>query len=239
MTASDFEVRENGTVRPIELLPTTEPLRVALIVSQIGRNHRLIPAARAFCESFDGNGEVSVTAVMDEAEVLSGFSDRVGDCLAGLNRLEIKEILSSRTSPDLIDTILHASGTISREGWRSAIVVLRAGSERSTPLYGERLRDPIRASGAVLYVASTPEAEKQLTASRGLAMSTIVDSAIDSGGRHVLLGADATVMRPVAWELAARYRIRYTVPTGMRSGSKLSVTSSRLGVTVLAPRITR
>jgi hypothetical protein len=66
-------------------------------------------------------------------------------------------------------------------------------------------------------------------------MSTIIDSAIESGGRHVLLGFEASVMQQLASEIATQYRIRYTVPARSSEGAKISVTAVRPGVRVLAP----
>ena len=80
MDAADFEVRETGDLRPVELLPVNEPLRVALIVSRSAPNVRLLPAAKALCEQLEGNGDVSVISVHgDKVETVSDFSDRVGD----------------------------------------------------------------------------------------------------------------------------------------------------------------
>jgi hypothetical protein len=97
------------------------------------------------------------------------------------------------------------------------------------------LRQPIRASGALLYVASTRGAAEQLKQPFGLAMSTIIDSAIESGGRHVMLGFEASMMQQLASEIATQYRIRYTAPERWRESVTLSVTSRRPGVTVRAP----
>jgi hypothetical protein len=138
-------------------------------------------------------------------------------------------------NPALVESILKTSSTVPREGWRSVIVVLRAGSERPTPLYGDRLRDPIRASGALLYIASTRWAAEQLRQPVGLAMSTIIDSAIESGGRHVLLGFEASVMQQLASEITTQYRIRYSAPAHSNGDAKISVSSLRPGVRILSP----
>jgi hypothetical protein len=233
--AADVQVRENGVLRPVEIEPATEPLRVALIVSQIARHDRLLESARALCNALDGSAEISVISVIGDAEVLSGFSSRSADCLAALNRVEQKQGFGSHMDPALVEGILKTSSTISREGWRSAIVVLREGAERPTPLYGDRLREPIRASGAVLYVASTRGAADQLTQPLGLAMSTIVDGAIESGGRHVMLGFEASVMQQLASEIATRYRIRYLAAAHPSEDARISVSTLRPGARILAP----
>ena len=233
--AEDIQVKADGVLRPFEIERATEPLRVALMVSQNNRHDRLLESARALCSALDGAGQTSVISVIGDAETLSGFSDRSGDCLAALNRIELKQDFGSHMNPALVEGILKTSSTIPREGWRSAIVVLRTGAERPTPLYGDRLREPIRASGAILYVASTREAADQLTQPMGLAMSTIIDSAIESGGRHVLLGFESSVMQQLASEIATRYRIRYSAPADLRKDAKILVTSLRPGVTVVAP----
>ena len=214
--AEDIQVKADGVLRRFEIERATEPLRVALMVSQNNRHDRLLESARALCSALDGSGQISVISVIGDAETLSGFSIVQADCLAALNRIELKQDFGSHMNPALVEGILKTSSTIPREGWRSAIVVLRTGAERPTPLYGDRLREPIRASGALLYVASTRGAADQLTQPMGLAMSTIIDSAIESGGRHVLLGFESSVMQQLASEIATRYRIRYSAPADLR-----------------------
>ncbi len=176
VSAADIQIKADGVLRPFEIERATEPLRVALLVSQNNRHDRLLESARALCSALDGSGQISVISVIGDAETLSGFSDRPADCLAALNRIELKQDFGSHMNPALVEGILKTSSTVPREGWRSAIIVLRAGAERPTPLYGDRLREPIRASGALLYVASTRGAADQLTQPLGLAMSTIIDT---------------------------------------------------------------
>jgi hypothetical protein len=235
VSAADIQIKADGVLRPFEIERATEPLRVALLVSQNNRHDRLLESARALCNALDGAGQISVISVIGDAETLSGFSDRSADCLAALNRIELKQDFGSHMNPALIEGILKTSSTVPREGWRSAIIVLRAGAERPTPLYGDRLREPIRASGALLYVASTRGAADQLTQPLGLAMSTIIDSAIESGGRHVMLGFETSVMQQLASEVATRYRIRYSAPADLGEDAKVSVIPLRQGVRVLAP----
>ena len=233
--AADIQVKANGVLRPFEIERASEPLRVALLVSQNHRHDRLLESARALCSALDGSGQIAVISVIGDAETLSGFSDRSGDCLAALNRIELKQDFGSHMNPALVEGILKTSSTIPREGWRSAIIVLRTGAERPTPLYGDRLREPIRASGALLYVASTRGAADQLTQPLGLAMSTIIDTAIESGGRHVMLGFETSVMQQLASEVATRYRIRYSAPADLGEDANVSVIPLRQGMRVLAP----
>ncbi len=211
---------------------------MALIVShQQSLTGRLLPGARAFCEALDGRAEISVIAVMGDGETLSDFSDRVEDCRDALDRLAAQQRLGSHSNPELVEAILKASSTIRREGRRPAIVVLRGGSERPTPLYGERVRNALRESGAVIYVASTPRAARQVTSPLGLAMSQIIDGANESGGRHLLMstGNPAAATRQIASELTNSYEIRYAASADVRPGAKISVSSNRSGVTIRAP----
>ncbi len=243
MSAADFIVRENGSIRSIEVQPATEPLRVALIVShQQSLTGRLLPGARALCEALNGRAEISVIAVMGNGETFSDFSDHVEDCRAALDRLADQQRLGSHGNPELVEAVLKASSTIRREGRRPAIVVLRGGAERPTPLYGERVQNALRESGAVIYVASTPRAARQVTSPLGLAMSQIIDGAHESGGRHLRMstGDPAAATRQIASELTNSYEIRYAAAADVRTGAKISVSSNRSGVRILAPtRIAR
>ena len=238
MVTADFVVRENGSIRSIEVQPAAQPLRVALIVShQQSLTGRLLPGARALCEALDGRAEISVIAVMGTGETLSDFSDHVEDCRDALDRLADQQRMGSHSNPELVEAILKASSTIRREGRRPAIVVLRGGDERPTPLYGERVRNALRESGAVIYVASTPRATRQVTSPLGLAMSQIIDGAPESGGRHVLMstGNPAAATRQIASELTNSYEIRYAAASDVQPGASLSVSSNRSGLTIRAP----
>ena len=238
MGATDFVVMENGSIRSIEVQPAALPLRVALIVShQQSLTGRLLPGARALCEALDGRAEISVIAVMGNGETLSDFSDRVQDCRDALDRLAAQQRLGSHSNPELVEAVLQASSTIRREGRRPAIVVLRGGAERPTPLSGERVRNALRESGAVIYVASTPRAARQVTSPLGLAMSQIIDGAHESGGRHVLMstGNPAAATRQIASELTNSYEIRYAASVDAKPNARISVSSNRSGLTIRAP----
>ena len=87
------------------------------------------------------------------------------------------------------------------------------------------------------YSASQANAASD-AAEGAMTLATIIgDGAKDSGGRHEQSIATTLVptMQQIAAELVNQYEITYALPAGAKPSDRLSVTSKRKGLTVLAP----
>jgi hypothetical protein len=228
MQATDFEVREGGRVQEISARPATNPLRVALIVSD-GGGGQFQQGVLTFCEAVLGNGDVAITGVVVQPERLTDFTSNPVAIRAAILRLG-RRSATTNAGTQLIEAIHDSAKVVRRDGFRPAIVVMR-------------IINAIRASRATMYVISPAGVDRTLLgASRSGESVTVVPAVLgagvgDSGGRQIDVAGNTMrpVMQQVALELLNQYEITYTLPVGARPNERVSVTSKRKGVTVRAP----
>ena len=227
MTASDFGLSDGGR-RQITVKPATTPLRVALIVSDAGRGWFQIDAIR-LCEALVEHGEISITALVQDFETLTDYTQDVDLIRDGLARLG-KSVVNFGPAPvRLIETIVRVARGIRRDGYRTAIVVMRGSSEARPAFGAEEALDAIRQSGAALYVVGPVFAGALETLPAAMVLET---GSRESGGRQIRTAAEVP---GIATELINQYEITYTLPSGMTPSDRVSVTSIRTGVAVQAP----
>jgi hypothetical protein len=241
MRSDEFDVREGGRVQDATVRPATNPIRVALIVSDRGGGQFQVGALR-FCEAILGSGEISITGIVIQPERLTDFTSSPDALRAGLLRLGRRS-----TPPDagaqLIEAILDSAKAVRREGSRSAIVIMRAGGEESTPIAADTVLTAIRRSGATMYVISPSNVDRNAARSTRSGESvTIVPTVLgvgvgDRGGRQIDVAVNTMqpVMKQVASDLLNQYEITYTLRDGTKPSDRVSVSSKRKGVTVRAP----
>jgi VWFA-related protein len=241
MRTDEFEVREGGRVQTIASAPATNPLRVALIVSDRGGG-QFQQGALTFCEAVLGSGEVSIRAVVIQPERLTDFTNNPDALRTALLRLG-RRSAATDAGAQLIEAIHEAAKDVRREGSRSALVIMRAGGEDTTPVAARTVLTAIRASGAVMYVVSPAGADRALGRAGAYGESvTVVPTVLgvgpgESGGRQidVPINTMRPAMQQVASELLNQYEIAYTLPPGTQPSDRVSVTAKRKGVTVRAP----
>jgi len=241
MGAREFELREGGRVQEITVRPATAPLRVALIVSDRGVGH-FQQGALTFCEAVLGSGTIAVTGIVVQPERLSDFTNNPDTLRTAILRL------GRRSAPpgagtQLIEAIVDAAKVVRRDGSRAAIVVMRAGGEEAPPMAASTVLTAIRTSGATMYVVSPAAADRNLPRAGSSADSvTLVPTVLgggvgESGGRQIDVAVNTMrpAMQQVALELLNQYEITYALPAGTKPSDRVSVTTTRKGVTIRAP----
>jgi VWFA-related protein len=241
MRRDDFEVREGGRVQEISSAPATNPLRVALIVSDRGGG-QFQQGAVTLCEAVLGSGEIAITGIVVQPERLTDFTNSPLVLRTALLRLGRRSAVTD-AGAQLIEAILDATKTIRRDGSRSAIVIMRAGGEDTTPIAARTVLRAIGASRATMYVVSPAGVDRVLPRSgRSGESVTVVPTVLgvgpgESGGRQidVAINTMRPAMRQVASELLNQYEITYTLPQGVKPDERVSVATKRKGVTVRGP----
>jgi len=231
LTSTDFEVKDGGKTQNITVRLATTPLRVALLVSDLGSGI-FQGAALRFCEALLGHGAIAITGITVQAQKVTDYSTSPDDLSQGLSQLG-RRSASTQLGAQVVETIYEVAREIRREGTRAAIVVLRAGSEQTGSLRIDVVQNAIRRSGATLYVVSAIRDTAQV-----VDVDTILnDSARESGGRRLdAIGTTVVpAMEQVAAELINQYEITYTLPEGTRPSDRVSVSTKRKGVTLNAP----
>jgi hypothetical protein len=241
MQTAEFDVREGGRVQEITARPATNPLRVALIVSD-GGGGQFQQGALTFCEALLGNGEVAITGIVVQPERLTDFTNNPAALRTAILRLGRRSAVTN-AGTQLIEAIHESAKVVRRGGFRSAIVVMRMGGEDTTPTAASTILNAIRASRATMYVISPAGVDRALPRASAYGESvTVVPTVLgtgvgDSGGRQIDVAGNTMrpTMQQVAQELLNQYEITYALPAGTTPNDRVSVTSKRKGVTIRAP----
>jgi hypothetical protein len=240
MSADEFELREGGRLQEITVRPATNPLRVALIVSDRGGG-QFQQGALTFCEAVLGSGTIAITGIVVQPERLSDFTNNPDALRSAILRLG-RRSTTTNAGTQLIEAVLDAAKVVRREGSRSAIVVMRMGGEDTTPIAASTVLNAIRASGAAMYVISPVGVDRDLPRGASGESVTVVPTILgigpgDSGGRQFDIAGNTMrpVMQRVATELLNQYELTYTLPAGTKPNERISVSTKRKGVTIRAP----
>jgi VWFA-related protein len=258
MRADEFELKYAGKSAPItDVKVSTVPVRVAFLIADRGAGIFQLGTLR-FVEALLNKGEFSITSVVAQPERLVDYSGDVNVLRPGL--IQLQRRAANQGGAQLVEAILAAAKEVRKEGFRPAIVVMRAGGEAPTPIRSEAVREELRKSGAVLYAisrtgtqsmgggqsattavtaagVSRENAESEIREGQ-LTLGTILgEGTKDSGGRHVQTVAPSIedLVKQMASEISNRYEITYTIPQAGRPNDKLEVSTKRKDVTVLAP----
>ena len=128
------------------------------------------------------------------------------------------------------DAIAEAAKELQkRKAPRAAIVVLTAGGEKALSTQAESTLTDLKNSGASLHVVHLA----------GIELGQVLgDGPKRSGGtvQQITGGVvPGPVLAKIADALLKQYVLTYTLPDGVKPNDRLSLTTSRKGITLLAP----
>jgi VWFA-related protein len=159
MSASDFDVVENGTSRDIVAVrKSTAPFNLVLLLDVSGSVENYVNfirrAARNFVETVDPRDRVSIVIFNDDTKMLSGFTTDKGKLSKSLDTFD------AGGGTAYYDALAYVvSDTLrSLHGERSAIVVLTDGDDNRSFLAFDSLTGSIQESGALIYPLYVPSA---------------------------------------------------------------------------------
>ena len=256
LEAPEFEVRTGG--RPIEILragPAQAAMRVAVIISDAGTGGFQASVA-SFIQKLLGKAEFSLITVITQPEVTLPYTSLGAELREGIRRVGPRGRLPG-AGAQLMEAIQETIKGVTTDGKRPVIVVLRVGNEGVTPIDGDRVRDQLRQSGAVMYVVSTLGATRAAAPSARPGISSeqaqmqdeevrtsnlnlgqvLGDGSRESGGRHdqVLSTTLIPSLERVADELLSQYALTVALPDRFKPTDKISVSTKRKGTKVQAP----
>jgi len=234
LTAADLEIKENGKAREIVgVKKSTTPLRVAVLVADSGTGAYQESAVR-FLVSILGKPEVeaefSLVSVILQPETIVDYTSDTDTLTAGLKKLGPR---GKQTGGQLMEAVLEAAKSVGRPGKRPAIVVLKTGREGPSSLVAADVQEPLRKSGAVMYVVAPIGG---LTGQAFNLSLVLGDGSAESGGRQQEVSAQnlAKTLELIADELLNQYEVVYKTDGDAKPGEKLAVASKRKGVKINA-----
>ena len=229
LTAADITVKEGGKDRPIaSLQPAAAPMQVAILVEDGGVG-AFQSAVAQFLQKTIGRGHFSITQLVPQAIRVVDFTDDVSALKDAIGRLGPR----GRVQPDgdqMPDAILQAARALQqRKAERPVILALTGLGGPPESVEPRDVLTAVRMSGAALNVVFVTGADL------GMVMG---DGPRQSGGRIEQVGTSAAIpaaLLRIADALQHQYPLTYTLPDGVKMSDRLTVATSRKGITLTAP----
>jgi hypothetical protein len=229
LTATDLAVKEGGKDRAIaSVVAATTPIQVSFLVDD-GGTGGFQAAVAQFLETMVGHGQIAIRAFNPQPSVVTDFTEDVGALQKALAAIGPRGRVITG-GDQMVDAVAEAATELQRrKAPRAAIVVLTVGGEKAQSNQAESTLNAVRNSGASLSVVHLA----------GIELGQVLgDGPKRSGGMIQQVAAGVTlgpVLAKVADSLLKQYVLTYTLPDGVKPNERLSLTTSRKGVTLLAP----
>ena len=229
LTAADLAVKEGGKDRAIaNVAAATAPIQVSLLVDDAGTGAFQGPVVQ-FVETMMGHGQFSIRAFNPQPSKLTDFTEDVGALKTALAGIGARGKVAS-TGDQMVDAVAEAATELQRrKAARAAIIVLTVGGEKPQSNQAESTLNALKNSGASLSVVHLSGIDLGQVLGDGPKRSGGVIQQLPSG---VVPGP---VLAKIADNLLKQYELTYTLPDGVKPNERLSLTTSRKGITLLAP----
>jgi hypothetical protein len=230
LTAGDLAVKEGGKDRAIaQVAHASEPILVSILVDDGGTGAFQGPVAELI-NSLQDKGQFAIRAFNPQPSKLTDFTADFNTLKTALDGIGARGNIAT-TGEQMVDAVSAAASELQkRKAPRSAILVLTVGGEKAQNQRAEPTLNTLRDSGASLSVVHLA----------GLELGQVLgDGPKRSGGviQQIAGGVAPTgILAKIAANLQQQYVLTYTLPDGVKPSDRLSLTTSRKGVTLVAPQ---
>jgi hypothetical protein len=229
LTAADLTVKEGGKDRPIAgVQPATAPMQVSLLVDDAGSGAFQVAVAQ-FLQATLGHAQFAISVLSPQAMKVVNYTEDVDALKAALGLMGQRgRILAD--GEQIIEAVGDAAKELQqRKAARPVIVVLTVSGEKALSDRADQALNDLKSSGAslsVLYIT-------------GINLGSVLgDGPKQSGGMIQQAGSGVAlgpVLAKIADNLMHQYVLTYHIPDAVKLNEKLSLATSRKGVTLLAP----
>jgi VWFA-related protein len=236
LTPADFVVKESGKEREIaSVAPASEKIRLALMVEQplVGQSYVRIGLAE-FVTRICPSAEVALYMVWQRAEQVVDFSSDANVLVDGIRKLPISQVRDTAAVPD---AIFEVAKQFEKAKPARPVIVLAALEHGQSTDDPESILSQIAKSKAQFWAVSIASGGAGGSASAGRGQ-VIGDGSSQSGGRRIpimTLSGFQAGLQQVADDLSNQYLITYTLPDGVKSSDRISVSLKKPGLTLRAP----
>lgn len=230
LTAADLAVKEGGKDRAIaDLSHASAPILVSILVDD-GGTGAFQEGVSGLLESMLDHGQFAIRAFNPQPSKLTDFTANVDALKKALNGIGARGKINTG-GEQMVDAVSQAATELQkRKAARSAIIVLTVAGEQAQSSQAEPALNALKNSGASLSVVHLA----------GLELGQVLgDGPKRSGGviQQIAGGvAPGPVLAKISDNLLQQYVLTYTLPDGVKPNDKLTLTTSRKGVTLLAPQ---
>lgn len=229
LTAADLTVKEGGKERVITAVrPATAPMQISLLVDDAGTG-AFQPSVARFLQATVGRAQFSIRVLSPQPIMVAMLTDDVDALRGAIGRMGPR----GRIQPDgeqIIAGVTDAARELQQlRAACPAIVVLSASGETVSSEIADEALNALKVSGAslsVLYIT-------------GVELGKVLgDGPRQSGGMMQRANGTAAVGRAlerISANLMNQYVLTYIVPDGVKLNERLSLSTTRKGVTLIAP----
>jgi hypothetical protein len=229
LTAADLAVKEAGKDRAIAgVEAATAPMQLSILVDDAGTG-AFQAAVAQFVESMLGHGHISIRVFNPQPSRLTDFTEDVAALKTALNGIGPRGKVAT-VGDQMLGAIAEAAKELQKDkAARPAIIVLTVGGEKAQSNEADPTLNALKNSGASLSVVYLA----------GLELGKVLgDGPKQLGGTSQQISGGVVpgpVLAKVADALLHQYVLTYTLPEGVKPNERLSLTTTRKGVTLLAP----
>lgn len=229
LTAADLAVKEGGKDRVIEEVKlATAPMQVSILVDD-GGTGGFQAAVSQFIQATFGRAEYAIRLLQPQAIKVVDFTKSGDELRTALGRMGQR----GRIVPDkeqIIAGVFDAAKELrQREARRPSIIALTVTGEKALADTADETLNALKASGASLNVIYLTGVELGQVLGDGPKQS---GGLIEQVTGQVVLGP---TLKKVADNLLNQYVLTYTLPDGTKLNEKLSLSTSRKDVKLIAP----
>jgi hypothetical protein len=229
LTAEELTVKEGGKDRVVaSVRPATGPMHVSLLVDDAGTGGFQASVAQ-FLQATLARAQFAIRVLSPQPIRVTDFTADVVDLRAAIGRMGPRGRVQADGDQIVAGVSEAAKELVIYKAVRPAIVVLSASGESVSSEIADEALLALKSSGAslsVLYIT-------------GVELGKVLgDGPKQSGGMTQRVNGTAGVpaaLAKIADNLMNQFVLTYTIPEGVKLNDRLSVSTSRKGVTVLAP----
>ena len=229
LAPSDVVVKENKQARAVvALVPASERLHVAVLVDDGGAGGLRAPVAQLLSILY-GRADFAISLLNPQPFKLNDYS--ADDAVL---RNSVGKLVQRGETPgdptQMIEAISWAAKDLrKREMTRPVVVALTTSGEPGKSYISDAIIEDLRESGAQLHVVYAA----------GVQMGRVLmDGPTRSGGSSAVANSTASFGQAaiaVGRLLLRQYRVTYVLPDGVKPHQEVEITSTRSGVTLVAP----
>jgi hypothetical protein len=229
LTAADLTVKEGGKDRAIAALKeATAPMQVAILVDD-GGTGGFQAGVGQFIQSTFGKAEYAMWVLSPQAIKTVDYTRSADDLRAAIGRIGQRGKIPNDGEQIIAGVTEAAKELQQRKAGRPIIIALTVTGEKALSDLSDAALNALKSSGASLSVI-------YLT---GIDLGKVLgDGPKQSGGTIEQVNGSVAigpVLSKVANNLLHQYQLTYTIPDGVKLNEKLSLSTSRKDVKLIAP----